>query len=157
MLEDLGRRPLLDDPAGAHDDHLVAQGPDHAQVVADEEVGEVVARLQLAQQVHDLRLDRHVEGRGRLVEDDEARPQHHRARDGDALSLAAGELVGIAVAALGVESDLAQRLVDHAAALGGSVPEPVDAEPFLDDLRRRQPRREGPEGVLEHHLHLPSQ
>ena len=37
--------------------------------------------------------------RGRLVEDDEARLQHHRAGDRDPLALAAGELVRVAVRA----------------------------------------------------------
>ena len=55
--------------------------------------------LQLSQQVEDLRLHRDVERRGRLVADDQLRLHRQRARDGDALALAAGELVRIALAA----------------------------------------------------------
>src|SRR5216110_526608 len=66
-------------------------------------------RLEIAQQVDDLRLHRHVERGRRLVEDDEARLQHHRARDRDALALPAGELVRIAVADRRIETDLDQR------------------------------------------------
>ena len=65
--------------------------------MADEEIGEVALLLQVAQQIDDLRLHRHVERAGRLVEHDELRLQHHGARDGDALALAAGELVRVAV------------------------------------------------------------
>src|SRR5208282_1556440 len=91
-------------------------------VVADEEIGELVLLLQLAQEIDDLRLHRHVEGRGRLVEHDEARREHHRPRDGDALALAAGELVGIAMPRVGIEPDLAECRRDHLLAL---APEPM--------------------------------
>ena len=45
--------------------------------------------LQLAQQVQDLGLDRDVEGRGGLVQHQQARLQRQSAGDGDALALAA--------------------------------------------------------------------
>ena len=45
------------------------------------------------QQVQDLRADRHVERGHRLVQHHELRRERERARDGDALALAAGELV----------------------------------------------------------------
>src|SRR3546814_16553905 len=53
--------------------------------------------LQLVQQGDDLRLDGDVEGGHRLVADDELRVEDQRAGDADALALAAGELVRIAV------------------------------------------------------------
>ena len=56
------------------------------------------AVLQILEQVDDLRLDRHVERRDRLVADDELRLAGERPGDADALALAAGELVRIAVA-----------------------------------------------------------
>ena len=52
--------------------------------------------LQILQQVDDLRLDRHVERRDRLVADDQVGLGSERAGDADALALAAGELVRIA-------------------------------------------------------------
>ncbi len=64
--------------------------------------------LQLAQEVDDLRLHAHVERRGRLVEHDEARLQHHGAGDGDALPLPAGEFVRVAEAALRIDADFAR-------------------------------------------------
>ncbi len=45
----------------------------HRQVVRDEQVGQPEPLPQVDQQVDDLRLDRHVQGRDRLVEDHEAR------------------------------------------------------------------------------------
>ena len=56
------------------------------------------------QQVQDLRLDRDVERRDRLVADDQARLDGERARDADALALPAGELVRVALTSwLGIE------------------------------------------------------
>src|SRR5216683_7193405 len=46
----------LDDLAVLHDQDLVGERAHDPQVVADEEVGEAVARLQFAQEVDDLRL-----------------------------------------------------------------------------------------------------
>ena len=63
------------------------------KIVGDQEIGEAEPVLQVAQEVEDLRLDRHVEGRGRLVANDEIGAHGDCARDRDALALAAGEFV----------------------------------------------------------------
>ena len=63
------------------------------------------------EQVEDLRLDRDVERGDGLVGDDELRLQRERAGDPDALALAAGELVRVAVVVLGVEPDLLHQLL----------------------------------------------
>ena len=92
--------------------------------------------------------------RGRLVEHDELRLQDHRAGDGDALALAAGEFVRVAVARRRVEADLAQDRGDAAAR---SPAEAVHAEALGDDLLDRHARGERAVGVLEHHLHVAAQ
>ena len=66
--------------------------------MGDEEVGELQLLPQLLEQVDDLGLDRDVERRDRLVADDEVRRRGERPGDADALALAAGELVRVAVA-----------------------------------------------------------
>ena len=68
---------------------------DHAEVVADQEEGHALLAFEVAHQVEHLRLHRNVERRHRLVGDDQLRPRDQRARDGDALPLAAGEFVRI--------------------------------------------------------------
>jgi hypothetical protein len=85
---------------------------DHREVVADEEVGEARAALQVLHQVQDLRLHRDVEGRGRLVADQELGIAGQRAGDRDALALAAGELVRVLLAVGGIEADLGQQPAD---------------------------------------------
>ena len=65
--------------------------------MADEEEGEVAARAEVVQQVEDAGLDGDVQGRGRLVQEDQVRAGGERHGDGDALFHAAGELVRVGV------------------------------------------------------------
>ena len=62
-----------------------------------------------SQQVEDLRLDGDVERGDRLVADDELRLEGERAGDADALALAAGEFVRVAVMWSGVEARPARQ------------------------------------------------
>ena len=66
-VEYLSRLALFHDFAIAQDDHLVGQGTDHFQVMADKQIGQAVALLQIPQQIDDLRLDRDIQGRGVIV------------------------------------------------------------------------------------------
>ena len=107
----LGRR-LLDDPAQIHDGDVLADVAHHRQVVRDEQVGEPEILLQTHQQVENLRLDRDVERRDRLVGDDEVRLDGERPRDADALPLSTAELVRLAVGELRREPDAVEQFVD---------------------------------------------
>src|SRR4030095_12271538 len=76
---------------------------------------------------------------------------------GGARALAAGELVGIAVACLGIDAALLERLHDHGLALLLGLGEIVHLEALGDDLPDGEPRRQPAVGVMEHDLHLPAQ
>ena len=84
---------LLDDAPGLHHRHMVGDVLDDADVVGDEKVGQAELALQLFEQIEDLRLHADVQGRGRLVADDQLRLHRQRAGDGSALALAAAEFV----------------------------------------------------------------
>ena len=71
------------------------------------------------QQVQDLRADRHVERGHGLVEHDELRRERERARDGDALALAAGELVRVERGRALGQADEVEQLAPRA---GGAPP-----------------------------------
>src|SRR5437867_1737835 len=77
------------------------------------------------------RAQRDVQGRGRLVQDEEARPRRDRARDVHTLALAAGELVRIAMGEGGFEPDLGEDLGDALAA-GPGYQVGVQAQRLLD-------------------------
>ncbi|MBA7705318.1 hypothetical protein ES703_114146 [subsurface metagenome] len=51
----------------AKDENIVGQGAHNPEIVADEQVGQVVSSLEIAQQLNDLILYGHVEGGGGLV------------------------------------------------------------------------------------------
>jgi hypothetical protein len=131
--------------------------PDDRQVVRDQHEREVVLALQVAQQVEDLCLDRDVERRDGLVGDDQLRLQRERARDADALTLAAGELVRVAVVVLGVEPHLLHQFLDRALALAVPLLQAVDHERLADDRSDRLARVQRRVRILEDHLHLAAQ
>ncbi len=66
-------RPGLDDPALGHHADPLRHPPDDAEVVGDEQHRHAGLGLEVAEELQDLRLDRHVERRGRLVGDEEVR------------------------------------------------------------------------------------
>ena len=72
-----------------------------------------------------------------LVEHDEFGLQDEGAGDRDPLALTAGEFVGIAMARLGIEPHLAQRLDHQPVARGGIGPDAMDAQPLGHDLADR--------------------
>ena len=110
IVEDVVDQTLLDDLAVLHHHHAVAEGTDDFEVVRDEEVGEAFLRLELAQQLDDLRLHRQVERRGRLVQEDELGLQCDGTGDGDALALATGKFVREAIEDRVGETRIAQGL-----------------------------------------------
>ena len=72
MLEELVDRRLLGHPRRVHDDDLVGDLGDDAEVVGDHDDRGAVVVLELVHQLEDLRLRRHVESRRRLVGDEQS-------------------------------------------------------------------------------------
>src|SRR5690606_1905285 len=105
--------------------------------------------VELFEQVHDAHADRLVDIAGRLVRQQQAWLVDHRARDGDALLLAARKQLRTGVDVL-LEPDPAQQLGDMLQHLG--VARAGDLERQRDVLERGQVV-EQPE-ILEHHADL---
>ena len=129
----------------------------HRQIVRDEQVGQPEPLLQVEQQVQDLRLDRDVERRDRLVGHDELGVQRQRAGDADALALAAGELVRDSGRWSTARSPTSSSSSPRAPAALGAVAHAVDQQRLADDVADRHARVERGVGVLEDHLHVPAQ
>ena len=91
---------------------------DDRKVVGDEQVGEPQALLELVQQDEDAGLHRDVERRCRLVEHDQLRVERQRPGDGDALALAAAELVRPPPQVLGAQADHLEQRQDAVFELG---------------------------------------
>src|SRR5690606_5088524 len=99
------------------------------------------------QQVQRLRLNGDVERADRLVADDQLRLQRQRARDADALSLAARELVRITTHEVRIHADLLEQGL-HLATQRGAARATEDLERLADDLFDRHAWIQAAEGIL---------
>jgi hypothetical protein len=153
--EDLVRAALFDLVAAVHDQHAVGDFRHHAHVVRDEDHAHVHFFLQLADQLQDLGLDGHVQGRGRLVGDQQLGLARQGHGDHDALAHAARQLVRIAVqdgAGFGDAHPL-----QHAQRLGagrGGVQSLVQLQGFGNLVAGRETGVQGRHGLLEDHRHV---
>ncbi|BBK40999.1 hypothetical protein STVA_10190 [Allostella vacuolata] len=154
LAEHLLDRALLDDAAEVHDRDALAHLADHGQVVADEEVGEAVPGAQLGQEVQDLRLDRHVERRGRLVQHQQLGSERQGAGDAHPLLLPARQLVRVAVQEIARQADIGQQRRDPLAQRP-TAGDAMHLQGLGDGGLHRQPRVEGGRRVLVDQLHPP--
>ena len=137
--------------AQIHNADAVGNVLDNAQVVGDEQVGQPHLLLQVLKHVDDLRLDRNIQRRDRLVTDDELGVHSQGAGDADALALTAGELVRVAVGVLTVQADALEQGDDLVMALLSVGAQVVDIDALADDVA--DGHAGGQVGVLEHDLH----
>ncbi|MCY1299314.1 hypothetical protein D9M70_488370 [compost metagenome] len=138
--------------AGVHHADAVGGLGDHRQVVGDQHQGHALVALQVEQQVHDLRLDGHVEGGGRLVGDQQARLAGDGHGDRHALAHAAGELVRVGVEAAGGGRDIDPlEQFGGAPARGLAAEAEVLAQHFLDLEADRVAGVERAGRILEDH------
>ena len=156
VVQLVGRRHL-DDHAQVHDGDAVGDVPDDGEVVRDEQIRQVELRLQLLEQVDDLRLDRDVERGDRLVGDDEVRVERERAGEADALALPARELVRVARGRVRREADDLEQLAHTRRRPACRCARPCVHERLADDPADAVARVERRERVLEDHLHPPAQ
>ena len=133
-------------------DNVVAEVPDHRQVVADEGHGQAHVLGQIPQEHQHMRLARHIEARDDLIRQDKAGADRDGARDADTLTLTARQLVGIAVAETGGQAHAFQCL-DR---LISSATKAVSLHRLRDDAPDLVPRVERRHRVLKNHLQIPA-
>ena len=82
-----------------HDQHPVCKLLHQGNIVADEQNGQALSLLgtEFIQQLDDLFLNSHIQGRGGLVTDQQLRLNGQGSGDGRPLALPAADLVGVAV------------------------------------------------------------
>ncbi len=144
----------LDDASGIHDGDALRDVADDREVVGDEEIGQAELALQVREQVDDLRAHRDVERRDRLVGNDEFRRDRERARDPDALALAAGERMRITAERIRRQTHELHQRHDLVARILGSPCEAMHDERLRHDVEHAHARIEAGIGVLEHELHV---
>ena len=119
----------------------------------NEDVSQPKPVLQIAQQVQDLRADRHVQCRDRLVADDELRLDRERPSNGDALALAAGEFVRVAAGKARLETNQTQQFLDAFATARGRH-QVMQRQRFGQDLADGHARIERGIGILKDDLRI---
>ena len=97
VVEQLSGIHDLDQVAQVHNADAVRNMADNSQVMRHKNVGKAQFFLQVSKQVDDLRLDGNVQGRNRLVADDQLRVARQRAGNTQALTLAAGHFMRVTV------------------------------------------------------------
>src|SRR5215510_10625420 len=139
-----GRRVVADD-ALLHDVDPVGDREGQRDVLLDEQEGHAFLVKDL-DDLADLTDHPRHEAFGRLVDQHDARLQHHRARDGEHLLLAAGQRAPGLIAALREDREaLVDLLQQHLATVGGDV-RPVEAGAQV--LQHREQPKDAP--VLRH-------
>ena len=89
IAEDVADRARLHDAAAIHHHDLGGHVRHDAKVVRDQEHRHAELALKVADELQNLRLDRDVERRGRLIGDQERRPADEGRGDHGALAQAA--------------------------------------------------------------------
>jgi len=153
IAEDILGLTVLNKIAQIHNADGIGDMLNNAQVVGDEEIGEVTLFLQFLQQVDDLSLDRNVQSGNRLIAYDELRVESQSTGNAYTLALATGELVGIAILVEWLESAVVHNRVDIILELlwGDKI---MLADSFAYNLADRKTGRKAGEGVLIDYLHL---
>jgi hypothetical protein len=152
VVDDLLYRPVLDDLARIHHDDPVGDGRDDAEVVADEEHRQaVVADLRL-QEPQDLGLDGDIEGRRRLIGDEELRAAADGRRGHDPLGHSAGQLMRVrARPTPGLRDPHVGQQVDAAVPGFTAADASPEAENLADLIPHPARRVERRFGLLEEH------
>ena len=132
-LEDVVDRTGLDDLAVLHDDDAVGDLGHHAEVMRDEQHARTAPLLQLADQDEDLLLRGDVERRRRFVGNEQGGIEGQRRGDHHALTLSAGDLVGVDVVELRWIGQMCRgHHFQHAGAACGGIHVRVDAQHLVD-------------------------
>src|SRR5437868_2726752 len=152
VVVEIRRLRVFDHLAEVHDGDPVADVPYDRQVVRDEEIGQAEVLLQVGKQVDDLRLNRDVKSRDRLVADDELRSKNERAGDTYSLPLTTRELGREPVVVLGIEADQLHRLLYEPLAAAATVTDVMDRQRVGDDRPDPTPWIQRAVWVLEDHL-----
>ena len=84
------------------------------QIVGNEQVGQAQIAPQVHQQVQDLRLNRDIKRRDRLVQDQQGGVEGQRAGDADALALAPGQFMRKPRRLSGRQADTGQKIAQFA-------------------------------------------
>lgn len=123
----------FDDLTQVHHRDSVTDMLYYAQVMGDEKVCQAEFLLKVFKQVDYLGLDGQIEGRDRLVSDDQARLHRKSAGDADALALPTREFMWVAVVMIGREANFVHQR-KHLLADPVTAGQAMNHQRFTDDF-----------------------
>ncbi|KWV86814.1 hypothetical protein PFLmoz3_03551 [Pseudomonas fluorescens] len=148
---------VLAQAPGIHHGDGIAGLRHHAQVMGDHDDRQATLVAQVEQQPQDLRLHRHIQGRGRFVGDQHLRVAAQGHGDHGALAHASGKLMGVIVdSRLGVGNPDLTQYLDRLQARVFFRRALVQADALGDLLTDAHQRVQVAAGVLEDHAQLPA-
>ena len=121
---------------------------DDAEVVGDEQVGEIEGFLEVFEEVDDLSLYGYVEGGDGFVGNDEFGVEREGAGNADALALSPGKGMGISPQVIGTQAHADEQLLDAVFEFRSRC-DLVDDEGFGNNVEDGHARVERREGILE--------
>ena len=139
------RRSDLDDLPEVHHRDSFGDAANDREIVRDEQIRQPELLSGLLHQVDDLRLDRDVQRRYRLVADEKLRLHRECSRDTDALPLATGELMRVPPTRPGRQADTREELATASCPPLYRLAE-VDAQRFADHSADRMRGLSEPNG-----------
>src|ERR1043166_1624859 len=125
----------------------------HGQAMRDKQIRQTKLFLQILQQIHDLRLNRHIESRYGLIANYQFRIERQSSCDADPLALSTRKFVWITVGIFRIEPDLLQQ-IENALVAFGLVADLMYDERLGDDRSNAKPRVEARIRILKNDLHL---
>src|SRR6202045_2378863 len=107
----------VDDGAAVHDGEMVAEFAGKVEILLDKDDGDLAERAQIGDGAADILDDRRLDAFGRLVEQEEPRPHHQCAANGELLLLAAREVAAAPAQHRFEHREQRKHVVRHAALL----------------------------------------
>ena len=108
---------FFNDDAVVQNGDAVTEVADDIQIMRNKEAGEIEIAAQALKEIQDLRLNAQIQGRDRLVRDQELRARDEGAADGRTLALAAGKVLRKAFGDLRIESHGGEHFLHFPASL----------------------------------------
>ncbi|MNJ57821.1 hypothetical protein D3C77_534290 [compost metagenome] len=100
------RCPLFDVSASVHNTDMITHMTNNAEIVTDEQVGKMEFLLNVLHKVEHLGLNGYIEGRYRLICNNQLGFQGDRPCNADPLALPAGKFMRVFINRLGAQTNL---------------------------------------------------
>ena len=150
-LVNLNRHTVL------HDNDSIGHGTHHFQVMADEQVGQPIAGLQVPEQIDQLHLHRSIQCTGWLIQQNHLGLEDQRTRHRNTLTLPPGEFVRKTVPGISGQANLFEHSLHTLISTRFVSFQIMRAKPFCNRVTHGTPWRQTTKRILKDHLQITTQ